>query len=364
MKAIILAGGEGRRLQPLTCRTPKAMVPVLNKPFLEHVIEHLKKHSIDTIILTLCYLPQNLKAYFGDGRKFDVNIIYIDEKEPLGTAGAVKNAEIYLDSDFFVLNGDIFTDLDYTEMLQMHREKRSMVSIALTPVEDPSAYGVVEMVRENRIERFVEKPKAGEFSSSMINAGTYIINPKTLHNIPVSTPFSFERQFFPLLLSKGEPLYGFPTGAYWIDIGTPDKYLKLNYELLNKGLHMTAGASGSERQVRIGEGTYIAGTTCVEGSTMIGDNSSVNEKVVIKGPSVIGNNCQIGSGTQLEGVVLWDKVTIGKNAKLRNCIVGNNCMVNDNSCISPGCVIADSTTVLPGCVIDPGTKIWPGSIVP
>lgn len=363
MKAIVLVGGEGTRLRPLTCQVPKAMVPVLNRPFLEYVIQHLKKHSVDTIILTLCYLAENIRACFGDGSKYGVKMVYIEEKSPLGTAGAVKNAETLLDDSFFVLNGDVLTDLNFTDMLRMHRKKHSVVSIALTPVDDPTVYGVVETERGGRIRRFVEKPKANEVTTNMINAGTYILEPGVLHNIPADTPFSFERQLFPLLLNKGEPLFAYPTSAFWIDIGTPDKYMKLNRELLTRELAARQKMPHSRQGIEIGRGSVISPTCKIEGYVIIGESSYIGDDTVIKGPTIIGDSCRIGSGTRLESVILWNGVAVGKNARLSDCIVASNCVVSDNSCVGLGCVMGDNVTVAPDCVISPGSKIWPGTLV-
>lgn len=363
MKAIILVGGEGTRLRPLTCQIPKAMVPVLNRPFLEHVIENLREHSIDTIILTICYRPENIQAHFGDGSKFGVKMLYIEEKSPLGTAGGVKNAESFLDGPVFVLNGDVYSDLDYTSMLKQHRNRKAAVSIALTSVEDPSLYGVVEADAGGRIRRFIEKPKTGEATTNMINAGTYILEPGVLHNIPGSVTFSFERQLFPLLLAQGQHLYSYPSSAYWIDIGTPEKYLQLNHDLLGKGFNSTGKSSGTMQKLVAECVSKIGANSRIEGRVVIGENATIGEQVVIKGPSVIGSDCKIGEGAKLEGVVLWDGVNVGRNARLSNCIAANRCLVNENSCVGNGCVIGDDVVVTPDCVIPPGSKIWPGTLV-
>lgn len=362
MKAVILVGGEGTRLQPLTCQKPKAMMPVLNKPFLGHVVERLKKHSVDTVILTLCYLPDSLKEYLGDGEKFGLKILYINEEQPLGTAGAVKNAEKYLDTDFFVLNGDIYTDLDLGAMLDMHLKNKAFGSIALTPVKDPSAYGVVETNEGNRIKRFIEKPKPGEATSNMVNAGTYILNPRVLKDIPVNTPFSFERKLFPLLLEKGEALYAFPSNSYWIDIGTPEKYTKLNFDLLDPRLNIE-GKPLLKAGLNIGIGTEIDKTAEFRGAVFIGNNTVIQERVEISGPSIIGNDCNISSGAKLEGVILWDNVFVGNDTVLKNCIIGNDCKIHDNCRLGEGCVLANNIAVMPGCVIEAHSKIWPDSVV-
>ncbi|GAH66004.1 unnamed protein product, partial [marine sediment metagenome] len=234
MKAVILAGGEATRLRPLTYNTAKIMVPVLNNPLLEHLINYLKKHSIVDIIIALGKQVEQIQSYFGDGNKFGVKITYSAEDFPMGTAGAVKNAERFLDEPFIVFNGDIFTDIDLTAMMDLHCEKKASASIALTPVDDPTIYGVVETDAGNRVKRFVEKPSWDEVTTNMINAGIYILEPSILSYVAPNVFSMFERDVFPLLLEKGEAIYGYPSEAYWIDIGTPEKYLRLNHDLLQR----------------------------------------------------------------------------------------------------------------------------------
>ena len=199
MKAVILVGGKGTRLLPLTCNTPKPMVPVMNRPFMEYVIRHLGEHMANDVIMAMDYLPKAIEGYFGDGSKFNKSIRYCVENNPMDTAGAVKNTECYINAreSFLVLNGDIFTNLDFTDMMRYHREKKAKVTIALTPVPDPTNYGLIETTPEGRITRFLEKPKPEEVTTNMINAGTYILEPEVLDYIPKDTSWSFERKLFP-----------------------------------------------------------------------------------------------------------------------------------------------------------------------
>ncbi|MBM3183647.1 MAG: NDP-sugar synthase, partial [Chloroflexi bacterium] len=239
MKAIILVGGEGTRLRPLTYSTVKAMVPVLNKPFIEHVIRYLNKHDIHDIVLAMGYKPDSIMGYFGDAHGLGARLVYSMEESPLGTAGAVKNAEKHIDDTFFVLNGDIFTDIDLTDMLKFHRQKKSKLTIALTPVDDPTHFGVVETDADHRIIRFVEKPSKEEVTTNRINAGVYILEPEILQRIPQATFCMFERQVFPALVAEDEPAFGYHTDAYWIDTGTPAKYLQLTRDLMyGKSCHI------------------------------------------------------------------------------------------------------------------------------
>lgn len=207
MKAVILVGGFGTRLKPLSINVPKAMMPVINIPFLEYVIRRLAIHNITHIVLAISHLAEPIEDYLGDGSRFGVNLIYSVEDTALGTAGAVKNAERYLDEAFFVLNGDIFTDLDLTSMMTSHLQRKALITIALTPVEDPTQYGLIDTDARNRVSRFLEKPGLEQVTTNMINAGTYILQPEVLADIPSRTNFSFEHQVFPPLLERGESIY-------------------------------------------------------------------------------------------------------------------------------------------------------------
>jgi mannose-1-phosphate guanylyltransferase len=357
MKAVILVGGEGTRLRPLTCNIHKAMVPILNKPFLEHMLHYLRGYGVDDIILTLCHLPEHIKDYFADGSKFEVKLSYVIEESPLGTAGAVKNAETHLDDLFFVFNGDIFTDIDLQAMLSFHRERKATATIALTPVEDPTLYGVVETDLQGRVKRFVEKPSWEEVTTNLINAGIYILDREILQDIPTNTPFMFERHLFPGLLAKGVPIYGFPSHAYWIDIGTPEKYLQLHHELLQE--KSTAALCSQIRDKEISPKALIHPTAEIEGSVIIGSGCSIGPGVRIKGPAVIGEGSKILNHATIERTVLWRNVQVGKQVTLKDCIVGDNSFIGDGSFIAQGSVIGDNVIINQGGHLSPGTKIWP-----
>jgi len=221
VKAVVLVGGEGTRLRPLTYFTVKAMVPVLNKPFIEYIIRHLSHHNVSEIILAIGYKPDRITEYFTDEIQLGTKLIYSIETDPLGTAGAVKNAEPYIDNTVFVMNGDIFTDLDLTDMLRFHKNKGAKVTIALTPVEDPTRFGVVEINSNQRVKRFIEKPKREQVAGNMINAGVYVMETEVLRRIPEGKRSMFEHDIFPSLLTEGEPVFGYTTNVYWMDMGTP-----------------------------------------------------------------------------------------------------------------------------------------------
>jgi len=361
MKAVILVGGQGTRLRPLTINTPKAMVPVLNKPFLEHVIGHLSGHNIRDIILAQGHLAQPIEGYLGDGRRLGVRLSYIVEDAPLGTAGAVKNTQKHLDDSFLVLNGDVFTDLDISAMARLHRQRKATATIALTPVADPTSYGLIETNAQGRVTRFLEKPGWEQVTTNMINAGTYVLEPEVLAHIPEQAEFSFERQVFPMLLDRGEPIYAYPSTAYWIDIGNPEKYLQLNRDLLYGKSSRYRLAQGKE--VSIGENSQIQPTARITGPALIGENCYIGRKVTIKGPAVIGPGCQIQDGAIIEQSIIWPAGQIGAGTKVTGSIIADHCRLGADSIIEES-VLGDNVTVATGYRLKPGSQIWPGTRLP
>ncbi len=358
MKAVILVGGQATRLLPLTCNTPKAMVPVLNIPFLEHVIRYLSKHQIKDIILAQGNLAQPIEDELGDGSQLGVKLNYVMEDTPLGTAGAVKNAERYLDETCLVLNGDIFTDLDITAMIDFHQERKAKVTIALTPVNDPTSYGLIETDAEGRITRFLEKPNRSQITTNTINAGTYVLEPEILTQIPPQTKVSIEREVFPLLLEQGKPVYAYPSSAYWIDMGTPEKYFRLTRDLLSGESSQYVPVSPAE--VVIGGQSYIHPTAQIKGPVMIGDNCTIGRNVRLTGPVVIGAGGTILEDTAIEESIIWQNAQIGPRVTLRNSIIADNRCLNADSTIEDS-ILGNNVTVASGCKLEPGSKIWPGT---
>jgi len=355
MKAIILAGGEGTRLRPLTCNIPKAMVPVLNRPFLEHLINYLKEYNIIDIILAMGQLPEQIQNYFGDGSGFDVRLTYSVENFPMGTAGAVKIVEKLLGESFIVFNGDIFTALDLTAMMNFHREKNPIATIALTPVEDPTIYGVVETNGQSRVRHFTEKPRWSEVTTNMINAGVYVLEPDILGYVASNSFFSFEHDVFPPLLEEGRAIYGYPFESYWIDIGTPEKYFRLNRDLLLRYI--------GDKDVKLEGESFVHPSAQIEGPAIIGESCFIDRDSVIKGPAIIGPGCQIGQGATVEGVVLWQNCEVAKEVKLRNCIIASNCYIGQRSEILDNCVLGDRVKVKEGSKLSKGASIQPNEVV-
>ena len=358
LKAVILVGGHGTRLRPLTYNTPKPMVPTVNVPFLEHVIRNLGGHNISEIILAQYYLAESMQDYFGDGSKFGVRLRYVMEESPRGTAGAVKNVEKYLDGTFLVLNGDIFHNCDFTSMVKFHRRHKAQVTIALTPVENPTIYGVVETDSRGKVKRFTEKPKPEEVTTNMINAGTYVLESEVLQRIPPDTKYSFEREVFPPMLADTKSVYAYSFDNYWMDMGTPEKYLQLHRDILSGKCDNRL----FEKDVTIGDKCDIHPSVQFSGKVIIGDNCVVGHGVRLTGPVVIGPHCTILENAVIADSVLWHDVAIEQRAIIKSSVLADNCDIGDDSYLVDA-VLGDHVTVDAGCKLKPGARVLPGETV-
>ncbi len=360
MKAVILVGGEGTRLRPLTVNLPKPMLPVVNRPFLEHVIEYLKGQGIGDVILSMGYRSDVIEEYFGDGKRLGVDLRLVVESTPLGTAGGVKNVEQFLDGTFLVLNGDIMTDLDLRAMIAFHRERGSKATISLTPVDDPTAYGLVETDAQGRVQRFIEKPRPEDITTNLINAGTYVLEREVLDLIPSAKYHMFERGVFPDLLSRNHPIYGYRSNSYWIDIGTPAKYLSVNRDILHGRVARLQSELKSYEGIRVGEGADIDPSAVLVGPVILGQRVKVGARARVTGPTVIGDDSVIGPDSVVEESILWSKVRIAGRVQLKGAILGRDTVVEQDSSILGGAIVSDSCSVGKDNKLDRGIRVWPG----
>ncbi len=329
MKAVILVGGMGTRLRPLTNKLPKSMVPVTGRPAIEHTLLYLRQYGITDIILTLSYLPEAISNALGDGHHLGVNLVYCLEKEPLGTAGAVKNTETFLDGNpILVLNGDIFTDLNLNEMLAFHQKNTASATISLTWVEDPSSFGVVEMMDNHRVKAFIEKPPKEKATTNWINAGTYILQPEVLDRIQKDQYYMFERGLFPEMLQAGIPVYGYPYTGYWLDMGTPSRYYQLNKDIL-EGRYKSPAFNYMEKS--IADNAVIDSSAKINKHVVIQENTRICRNVTIEGPTVIGHGCRIEEGASITGSIIWDDVLIHRNATVNRCVIATGTEISADS---------------------------------
>jgi len=338
MKGLILAGGKGTRLRPLTINTPKPVVPVGNSPFLLYQIDLMRSAGINEIILSLSYQPRKIEDLLKDGSDYGVWIRYAVEGTPLGTGGAFKNAEEHIESSTVVFNGDVLTDIDLAAVVARHRERQAVATIVLTPVENPSAYGLVETSPEGWIQRFIEKPGPDEITCNTINAGIYVLEPSVLRYMPKGEPYSFERGLFPTLLEHKEPVMSYLFDKYWIDIGTPQKYLEVHQDILSKKF-----VSPRIGKTALDRAALPAGAV-VDENSIVDHDVTIREGVRIEN-SVIGKNCKIDPGVHIVDSVLWSGNTIDADARIDGSLVGKGCYVGRSAKLRPGVVLGDKTVV-------------------
>jgi NDP-sugar pyrophosphorylase family protein len=346
MKAILLAGGKGTRLRPLTLHTPKPIVPIFNRPFLHYQIDLLKQvPEIDEVILSLNYQPRRIEELFGDGAETGLKMRYVVEPAPLGTAGAIKYAGDKLTESIVVFNGDVLTQIDLAAVIRLHRERKARATIVLTPVENPAAYGLVETDADGNIRRFLEKPKPDEITTNKINAGIYILEPDTFDRIPSEVAWSIERSYFPSLVERGEAFVAYTYDGYWIDIGTAEKYTEVHRDIMDGRFvadpfrNVPASRAAVAPDVRIEDGAVIEGPCFIDEGCLIKAGARI-------GPySVIGRQTQIEEKALIDGSILWPNCRVGAEASVRQAIVGRNCHIGASVAVEPGAILGDKTTL-------------------
>ena len=356
MQAVIIAGGQGTRLRPLTYDLPKPIIPIFNRPFLHYQIALLKRYGITDIILNLHYLAETLERQLGDGRDWGVRLRYVYEDRPMGTAGAVALARPLLGADpVLVMNGDILTDLDLSRFLAFHRDLGAQVSIGLTRVSDPTAYGLVFVDGAGRVSRFLEKPSYDEAVVDTVNTGIYWIEPSVLDRVPAGEPFSFERGLFPALLADDQVLGGFFGRSYWLDIGTPRKYYQAHHDLLSGRVALAiADIAPDADQIWLGDDARVDPTASLLGPVYLGRGVRIGRNAHINPYAVIGDGVTIGDGTWIEESLVGAGATIGANCRLHGAVVGPDCVVAADCQIGQGMVLGSGTQLGRGSLLVPG----------
>jgi mannose-1-phosphate guanylyltransferase / phosphomannomutase len=359
MKAVIMAGGKGTRLRPLTCYKPKPMTPIANRPMMEHIINLLKKHNFTEVMATLFYLPQVIENYFGDGQKFGLQLQYFIEETPLGTAGSVRNGVDFLSETFLVISGDALTDIDLTAAIKFHRAKGAVATLILTRVDNPLEYGVVITDQEGRVKRFLEKPGWGEVFSDTVNTGIYILEPKIFDYYKKGQVFDFSKDLFPLLQASGEPLYGYVAPGYWSDIGNLEQYRQAHYDVLTKKVKLAQVGQEIRPGVWAGEGVEIAPGAIIFGPVLLGDYVKIAAQAVVGEMSVIGDYGTIHSGSELRRSILWDRCYVGASSEINGAIICQNTNLKGRNTIYEGAVLGENVTLGTRAIVKPGVKVWP-----
>jgi mannose-1-phosphate guanylyltransferase/phosphomannomutase len=359
MRAVVMAGGQGTRLRPLTSNQPKPMLPVVGQPMMEHILRLARTHGITDIVATVQFLASVVRNYFGDGSDLGVDLTYATEQQPLGTAGSVRNAAPLLDERFLVLSGDSLTDVDLTELIRFHEASGAAVTVTLKRVEDPLEFGIVITGDDGRIERFLEKPGWGDVFSDTINTGIYVLEREVVDFIPEGEEFDFSKDLFPLLLDKGLPMFGYVTDRFWTDIGTLDAYMAAHRAILDRNVEVEVEGFEVRPGVWLGEGSELDPDAQVQAPVYIGENARVEGGATLRDYTVLGRGVAVRSGAFLHRVVIHDHVYIGPSTNLRGCVVGRNSDVKFGARLEEGVVVADECHVGEGAVLNPRVKVYP-----
>jgi mannose-1-phosphate guanylyltransferase / phosphomannomutase len=359
MKAVILAGGEGTRLRPLTSNAPKPMMPVVNQPMMEHIVRLLARHGFDDIVVTVAFLANHIRNYFGDGSDFGVRMRYATEESPLGTAGSVRNAIDELDDTFLVIAGDVLTDIDLGVLVEDHRKRDAFASIGLKRVENPVEFGIVITREDGTIERFLEKPTWGQVFSDTINTGIYVLEPGIFDFIPEGEVVDFSGDVFPAVLERNLPLYGHIVDGYWEDVGTVEAYRAAHEDILDGRVNLELPGFRVREGVWVGEGADISADAVIDGPVLIGDNARVESGARLRPYTVLGTDVVVKADALLERTVLHDHVYVGRGSRLRGAVVGRASDLREGVRIDEGVVIGDECFVGEGAIINPQIKIYP-----
>ena len=361
MQALILAGGEGTRLRPLTSTMPKPVVPLVDQPFISYMLEWLRAHGVEDVILSCGFMAEGVRGVLGDGSEFGLTLRYVEEQRPLGTGGALKFAGELLEERFLMLNGDVLSDIDLTAQLRQHERTGARATLALIGVDDPSAYGLVRCDPDWSVTDFVEKPGSEETGPNLVNAGAYILQRDVLDTMgPAGTNISIEREVFPLLIGKG--LFGYQASGYWLDIGTPARYLQASFDILEGNVHTEVGDRLAGASLVLVNDATIEGR--IVAPAIVGSGSVVAEHAIVGGRAVLGRGVIVRPGARVENSVLLDGAKVGERTRISDSIVGRGVEIGDDCHICGGVVLGESVTIGADNVLAAGARIFPGVQLP
>jgi mannose-1-phosphate guanylyltransferase len=361
MRALVLVGGEGTRLQPLTLTQPKPAVPLVDRPFIRYMVDWLARHGIDDVIMACGFRADLLRERLGDGGGDGPKIRYVEEPEPLGTAGPIRFAADLLDDRFLVLNGDCLSDLDLTALMRRHAERRAIGTLALYPVDDVSGYGLVRRRDDGEIVEFLEKPDPSEAETDEINAGAYVLERRVLDFIPDGRAVSIEREVFPNLVGRG--LYGLRLDGYWMDIGTPERYLQATWDILERRVETDVGASLAGDGAMLEEGVRVDVAARVRAPALIEHGAEIGAGAVVGPRAVVGRGTEIRDGARIDGSVVLHGCWIGPNAAVEGAILASGVQVGERATVAAGAVVGEGAHIKPGTDLEPSARIAPGEEV-
>jgi len=360
MQAVILVGGEGKRLRPLTSTVPKPVVPLVDRPFISFMLEWLGSHGIEDVVMSCGFLATSVRNVLGDGSGAGVRLRFVEEPEPLGTAGALKFAESMLEERFVMLNGDVLTDLDLSAQIAQHAQTVAKATLALVPVADPSAYGLVHLHEDRSVRDFVEKPSPDAIDTNLISAGAYVLEREVLELVPADRNVSIEREVWPLLVGNG--LYGYPSKSYWMDIGSPERYLQGTFDIIEGNVHTSVAERMGGDWLAVADGAEVRGRVIppavLERGVRVGEGAHVGSLVVLAEDVSVGPSCSVERAVILKGS------EIEEGCALRDCIVAAGCRIGPRTRITGGAVLGEGVTIGADNVISGGARIFPGVVVP
>ncbi|HEY2215592.1 MAG TPA: sugar phosphate nucleotidyltransferase [Acidimicrobiales bacterium] len=363
MKAVIMAGGEGTRLRPQTSNLPKPMLPLVGRPMMEHIISLLRRHGINDIVVTVAFLPNVIRNYFGDGSELGVRMVYATEETPLGTAGSVRNAMDELDERFLVISGDVLTDIDLTSVIDFHEKNQAMATLALCAVENPLEFGIVITREDGSIERFLEKPGWGQVFSDTINTGIYVLEPEIFDLIPEGRSVDFSSEVFPAVLDSGGALFGYVAAGYWEDVGTTAAYLKAHEDILNGAVEVDISGFELRPGVWVGKGSSIDPTADIVGPAYIGENCSIDAGVELGAYSTIGANTRVGERAIVRHSVIGENAYLGPAVSVEGAVLGRTSDLRRGARCDPGSVIGEGCLIGAHAEIRSDVKIYPYKVV-
>jgi len=363
MKAVVMAGGEGSRLRPLTSRQPKPLVPVAGRPIMEHILLHLRRHQLRDVIATVQYLGASIRNYFGDGSEQGVALTYSVEDSPLGTAGSVMLARAQLTEPFVVISGDSLTDIDLVAAVRFHRERRALATIVLKPVPNPLEYGVVVVDEGGAVQRFIEKPSWGEVISDLANTGIYVLDPAVFDFFRPGEPTDWSGDVFPKLLKQGEPVFGWVASGYWEDVGSHGAYVKANFDCLEGKVKVDIPGARVGESIWVHEEAEVSSSARIDGPALIGPGAKVRAGAWVNGPCVIGGYTTIDTGAKVSNSIIWDHTYIGENSRLRGAVVCRSVTVKNGCLLEEGSVIGSEVVIGTGSTVNPNVRIWPNKEV-
>ncbi len=361
MQALILAGGEGTRLRPLTSTMPKPVVPLVGRPFISYMLEWLRRHGVDDVILSCGFMADGVRSVLGDGADLGLRLRYLEEPQPLGTGGALKFAEELLEERFFMLNGDVLSDMDLTAQLRQHERTGARATLALMAVEDPSAYGLVRRAGDLSVREFLEKPSEDQIDTNLVNAGAYVLERSVLDVMgPAGTRISIEREVFPRLVGDG--LFGYEASGYWLDIGTPDRYMQATYDILEGNVQTELGGRLAQAGHTLVDGAAVEGRVVAPAYVQAG--TRIGPGAIVGGRTWVGCDVEIGEGAHVESSVVLDGARIGARSTLRGAIVGRGVDIGAHCHLDTHVVLGEGVRLGSDNVLAAGARIFPGVHLP